>query len=58
MSLLAHAIYAAPRFEAQKRALDARIRHETLEAKRIQAVHGTTWAEAIRLACSKPLPTT
>lgn len=50
MSLLAHATLGAPRMEADRRALDARIRHEVREAKRIQAEVGCSWTEALRLA--------
>ena len=50
MSLLAHAVYAAPRFEAEKRDLDKAIQHETREAKRIQGQEGCSWTEALRLA--------
>lgn len=55
MSRLAHATYAAPGFEAEKRALDATIQHEVAEAQRIRRATGCTWAEAIRLA-SQPQP--
>ena len=50
MSALDHAIYAAPGFDAEKRALDAQIQHEIREAKRVQAQTGCTWTEALRIA--------
>lgn len=50
MSLLAHACLAAPRMEAERRALDKRIREEALEAARIQQQLRCTWAEAIEIA--------
>lgn len=50
MSRLAHATYAAPGFEAEKRALDKVIQAEIREAQRIQRQTGCTWTEALRLA--------
>lgn len=50
MSILAHATYAAPGFEAEKRDLDLRIRHETHEARRIQRHFNCTWTEALHIA--------
>lgn len=53
MSKLAHATYAAPGFEAEKRALSKLIQHEIREAKRIRAQTGCAWTEALRLAKSR-----
>lgn len=50
MSHLAHSTYAAPGFEAEKKALDKQIQAEIAEAKRIQQQTGCTWTEALRLA--------
>lgn len=50
MSLLADALYAAPRFGVQKKNLDARIQYEIEEAKRIQAQVKCSWSEALRIA--------
>lgn len=50
MSILAHAIYAAPRFERAKKNLDAHIQYEIEEAKRIQAQVKCSWSEALRIA--------
>lgn len=50
MSALAHTTYAAPGFEAEKRALAAQAQHEIREARRVQAQTGCTWTEALRIA--------
>ncbi|MBS0454040.1 MAG: hypothetical protein JSS14_22280 [Proteobacteria bacterium] len=50
MSLLAHATFGARGFQAERRALDARIQAEIVEAKRLQRELGCTWSEALRLA--------
>jgi hypothetical protein len=50
MSLLAHATFAAPGFEAEKRTLAAKIQAEIHEAKNIRAQTGCTWTEALHLA--------
>ena len=50
MSLLAHLIYAAPRMDAEKRGLDARIQFEIREARRLQEQTGCTWTEALLMA--------
>ena len=50
MSRLAHSVYAAPGFAAEKWDLDRRIQMEIREAKSIQHQTGCTWSEALRLA--------
>jgi hypothetical protein len=55
MSRLAHAIYGAKGFEAEKKALDKRIQAEIAEAKRIQRASGCGWSEALRVAASTPV---
>lgn len=50
MSKLAHSTFAAPGFEAEKRAQASQAQHEILEAKRIQKETGCTWTEALRIA--------
>lgn len=54
MSTLAHSTYAAPGFDAEKRALAAQAQREIVEAKRVQAQHGCTWTEALRIAHNRP----
>ena len=53
MSALAHAVYGASGFEAEKRALDAQTQHEITEATRLQTETGCTWSEALRLAADR-----
>ncbi len=48
MSRLAHAVFGAPGFEAEKRHLATVAHNEILEAKRAQVQLGLTWSEAIR----------
>lgn len=50
MSLLAHAVYGAPGFEAEKRDLDKRIQAEIREAHRIQEQTNCSYEEALRIA--------
>jgi hypothetical protein len=50
VSVLAHATYAAPGFDAEKRSLAAQAQREIVEAKRVQAQLGCTWTEALRIA--------
>lgn len=54
MSRLAHTVYGAPGFKAEKRALAATAQHEVLEAKRIQQQTGCSWTEALRHARQRP----
>ena len=57
MSLLAHATYAAGGLDMHtlRKAQDAQIQAEIIEAKRIQKQIGCSWGEALRIATGKPL---
>lgn len=51
MSRLAHVTFAAPGFEAEKRALARQAQLEVQQAKQIQARTGCTWTQALKEAC-------
>lgn len=53
MSILAHALYAAPNFRARIKVLDDHIQHEIKEAKRIKEQLNCSWDEALRIARGK-----
>lgn len=50
MSRLAHATFAAPGFDAEKRALASQAQIEIQQAKEIQARTGCSWTQALKEA--------
>lgn len=50
MSRLAHAVFAAPHFEAEKASQSQTLQLEIRNAKAIQAQTGCGWTEALRKA--------
>ena len=58
MSRLAHATFAAPGFEPEKRALARQAQLEVQQAKEIQARTGCSWTQALKEACEGRAETT
>lgn len=58
MSRLAHATFAAPGFESEKRALASQAQIEIRQAKEIQTRTGCSWTQALREACEGRAETT
>lgn len=56
MSLLAHATYAAPGFEAEKRDLATQAQLVIQQAKKIQMLTRCGWTEALCAAEGNPAP--
>lgn len=52
MSRLAHATFAAPGFEPEKRALARQAQLEVQQAKEIQTRTGCSWTQALKEACT------